>query len=165
MKNIKTIILSLSIFALITLIACKDNSANQNPDVEVAFFKVGEINPSHGESFILALEKAEDIEKARSIINDPENAVDKIVYAKIVKQQGDEEYKNRDLNSGLVWSWKIEEFKEFAFNTIEILDGWPGYVQEDLTRWFLNTSGDSTYGLIGFWGYTVVEELELQPLK
>ena len=165
MNNIKSIVLILTTLCLIALIACKDNSTNQELVTEVTFFKVGETDSTHGESFILALEKTEDIEKARSIINDPENAAEKIISAKIVPQKGDEEYKNQDLNDGTIWSWRIEEFQGFSFNTIEILDGWPGYIEEDLNRWFLNTSGDTTHGFIGFWGYTIIEEINPEELK
>ena len=162
MDMIKKILLGLTI--TISLSACKDNSSNQEPVAGTTFFKVAETNPNNGDSFILALEDVEDIEKARSIINDPGNAVDKIIYAKIVRQEGDEKYRNQDLNSSTIWSWRIEEFQEFTSTTAEILDAWPGYVEEDLNRWFLGTSGDPTYGFIGFWAYTVVEEIKPEEL-
>lgn len=161
---IKKILLGITITVTISLSACKDNPADQEPVAGTIFFKVGETNPTHGESFILVLEEVEDIEKARSIINDPENAAEKIIYAKIVRQEDDEKYRNQDLNSSTIWSWRIEEFQEFTSTTAEILDAWPGYVEEDLNRWFLGTSGDPTYGFIGFWAYTVVEEIKPEEL-
>ena len=38
--------------------------------------------------------------------------------------------------------------------TIEILDGWPGFVEQDVNGWIANTNGR-----VGFWTYTVVAEL------
>ena len=49
-------------------------------------------------------------------------------------------------------------FQGFADSTIEILDGWPGYVEQDVDSWIANTGG-----AIGFWTYTVVEELPEPP--
>lgn len=63
---------------------------------------------------------------------------------------------NRDvLASGEpLWSWHVTEFLEFADLTIEVLDGWPGLIEQDVAGW-IGTSG----GEIGFWSYTVTQEL------
>jgi len=45
------------------------------------------------------------------------------------------------------------------------LDGWPGYIEEDLDRWFQNTYGDENHGHIGLWGYSVVAEVEADDVK
>jgi hypothetical protein len=53
-----------------------------------------------------------------------------------------------------LWSWHVVEFLEFADATIEILDGWPTLVEQDVRGWI-----DNTGGIIGFWEYTVTAEL------
>ena len=52
------------------------------------------------------------------------------------------------------WSWRTIGTPSFADFTIEILDGWPTFVESDVEGWIANTNGQ-----IGFWGYTVVAEL------
>lgn len=67
---------------------------------------------------------------------------------------------NQDfLSGGTLWTWHVIEFVGFAENTIEILDGWPGFIEENVQGWIDNTSGT-----IGFWGYTVVREIEMGQL-
>ena len=41
---------------------------------------------------------------------------------------------------------------------LSIYDGWPGFVEQDLPGWLANTEG-----IIGFWNYTVVAELQVAP--
>jgi hypothetical protein len=68
------------------------------------------------------------------------------------------------LNRGLrapgepLWWWHVTSFEGFADSTIEILDGWPGYVEQDVAGWIANANAT-----IGFWTYTVVEELGPVP--
>ncbi len=59
------------------------------------------------------------------------------------------------------WSWHPIGEVSFADTTIEILDGWPTFVESDVGGWIANTRGDNLaeVGQIGFWGYTIVEEL------
>ena len=52
------------------------------------------------------------------------------------------------------WSWHVSEFEGFVDSTIEILDGWPTYVEGDIDGWIANTNG-----YIGFWSYTVTAEV------
>ncbi len=156
-------ILLLLVFSA-TLFSC--DTTESKPDLsEYTFFKVGESVPDKGESFIIALKDSVDISLARKIISDPDNSPDKIVLAKIVRQDGNEDFLNIDLNSNTTWSWKIEVFMGFVSSSIEIYDGWPGYIEEDIDRWFNNTSDDPDSGIIGFWGYTVVEEIEPDQLN
>jgi hypothetical protein len=56
------------------------------------------------------------------------------------------------------WNWHVTEFVGFADNTIEVLDGWPSDVERDVPAWIGNTGG-----MVGFWSYTVVEELPNVP--
>lgn len=48
----------------------------------------------------------------------------------------------------------MTQFVAFADFTIEVLDGWPTLVEQDPAWWINNTGGQ-----IGFWSYTVREEL------
>lgn len=154
-------------FVMIVFSTCKDTPLESSPDDGTVYFKVAETNPTpaHNDSFIIALTDSAHIAHARLLIDDQNASPDKIIFAKIVPQKGTEEYQNINLINNTTWSWRVETFDSFTFNTIEIFDGWPGYIEEDLERWFLNTSGESTYGYIGFWGYTVVEEVNAAQLQ
>ncbi len=150
-------------FLLLT-VSCDTTSSD--PDLsEYTFFKIGETLPDTGESFIIALKDSLQIEQARKIISEPNNVSDKIILAKIIPQDGTEDYQNIDLNTNTTWSWRVDEFISFVFTTIEIYDGWPGYIEDDLNRWFQNTSDDPNSGIIGFWGFTVLEEIDSSQLK
>lgn len=145
------------------LVGCKGNN-DPEPGDEVVYFKVGEMSPEHNESFILPLTDPAHIAHARALIANPEMD-GKLVLATVVAASGTETYKNKDLNSGEVWSWKVSEVEGFADMTIEILDGGPSDV-EDMDFWFPNTNnGSTTAGKIGFWNYTVKAEVSADLLK
>ena len=123
-------------------------------DRGTVYFLVSEITQAHNDSYILPLTEADDIAQARALIADPDNTPAKIVVASIAPCEGCN-YPNRDLlNDGKSWSWCITGFESFAENTIEIYDGWPTFVEDDLDGWIENTNG-----IIGFWAYTVTREL------
>ena len=126
---------------------------------ETIFFVVSEIGPDtlHGDSYVLPLEDASDIEHARDLIANGPSVGDAIVVAEITPGP---DGINRDvLAPGKPpWSWHVVNFDSFAGNTIEILDGSPTMVEEDVDFWMQNTGG-----FIGFWGYTVTAELDEQP--
>lgn len=131
-------------FALVTLTGCP------KPDATV-YFVVSEIDPFHGDSFIVGLSQSADIAHARALIDDPAGAT--ILLCAIEPGAGNPP--NTDvLGTGEPWSWHVSAFEEFAELTIEILDGWPSFVEEDLDAWIANTNGK-----IGFWSYTVTREL------
>lgn len=146
-------------------ISCKTNSFEDITEAEPVYFKVGETEHVRGDSFIISLTDPDHIAHARALIEDPSTITDRIVVARIVRQTGNEEYLNKDLDKNLVWSWRVESFESFGFNTIEILDGWPGYIEEDIERWFQNTSGENDHGFIGFWNYTVLSEVSKSELE
>ncbi len=122
------------------------------------YFLVSETGEAvHQDSFVLPLTKPEDIAAARAIVADRAKGLDtsKIVLASIAKGLGDGTYVNRDFFAGSrTWSWYIAEFLGFPDMTVEIYDGWPGYVEENLDEWIRITEGR-----IGFWSYTVTREL------
>ncbi len=49
---------------------------------------------------------------------------------------------------------------KFRWLNCEILDGGPNDVEKDIDFWFNNTSDDDNSGLIGFWGYTILREVQ-----
>ena len=120
------------------------------------YFLVSEIISNHHDSYVLPLSKKENIEFARKIIDDPTSVSSTIIVAKIDYWSGEGEYISKDiiLPSKRIWSWHVTEFIAFAGDTIEILDGWPTFVEENLDSWMNNTSS-----MIEFWGYTVTREV------
>lgn len=141
----------LGIYLPILLLACLVSDAH----CETVYFLVAETETTHGDSYVLPLSDVDDIAHARELINGSED--EPIVVAEI---ECGADCINRDyLDAGKRgWSWHITDFIEFADVTIEILDGWPGLVENDCQGWVANTAG-----LIGFWSYTVVAELGTDP--
>ena len=111
----------------------------------------------HGDSYVLPLEDPEAIAHARALVAEGPSAGAPIAVARIAAGP---DGVNRDLLAPgePLWSWHVTEFVGFADLTIEVQDGWPGYVEQDVEGWIANTDGT-----IGFWSYTVVEELETLP--
>jgi hypothetical protein len=149
------------IFILALLTGCEEDD-NPIPDPSFVYFKIGEINPYHNDSFILALKDPEDIEQAREMIQDPQKR--KIVVAEITKDKSIGYYLNKDLNQNRKWSWHVAEFLEFADNTIEILDGNPTYVEANYDEWVDITKGENGNGRIGFWNYSILSEIAKEEL-
>lgn len=113
------------------------------------------------DSYVLPLSNADDVSRARDIIAAGGLVPDAIVVAAIVAGA---DGVNRDhLAPGAPeWSWHVVEFFEFSGGVIEILDGWPTYVESNVEGWIANTRSASLpedWGLIGFTNYTVVAEL------
>lgn len=136
--------------ALVLLLSCS-TLAHAAP----IHFVVSEIDPigGHGDSYILPLEAAADIAHARDLIVNGTAAGSSIVVAHIVAGA---DGINRDVLAAgePLWSWHVDRFEGFADMTAEILDGWPGFVEQDVAGWIGNTNG-----YIGFWNYTVTAEL------
>ena len=107
----------------------------------------------HNDSYLLALDKPADIEHANRLIEEGPAIGGAIVVAGI--EPGADGI-NRNVRSvgAPEWSWHIAEFQGFADLTVEILDGWPTFVEDDVNGWIANTGG-----AIGFWGYTIVDQL------
>ena len=124
------------------------------PCSDTVYFLVSELSPAHGDSYVLPLTDPDLIAQARAIVKDPEGTAARIVVANIAPCR-ECRYPNRDLlQGGKRWSWCVTRCEGFAENTIEIYDGWPGYVEENLDGWIASTGG-----VIGFWSYTVTREL------
>ena len=123
-------------------------------------FIVADLNhPKHG-SYVLPLFDPIDIEHARALIADPTGTDRPLVVANILPGSGDAYHSNRDaIDDGRVWSWYVSEFIEFTDFTIELIDGNAQLVEDDISWWINNTGG-----VIGFWSYTVVGEIECLPV-
>jgi hypothetical protein len=132
------------------------------------YFQVAELPGSefHGDSFVIPLELPDQIAHARDLIrHGPEGAASPIVFATIAK--GPDQI-NRDLNQPdrPLWDWHVTSVDGFGDIGIELLDGWPTFVQSDVDGWIANTNTGSAKpgeGRIGFWSYTVVRELTGYP--
>jgi hypothetical protein len=124
---------------------------------ETVYFLVAETSPSHGDSYVLPLTEPNDIAHARDLIKYGPGVGQAIVVARIACEP-DCINRNYLAPAKLAWSWHVTGFENFADMTAEILDGWPGFVESDCEGWVSNTGG-----LIGFWDYTVVEELGTDP--
>jgi hypothetical protein len=107
----------------------------------------------HGDSYVLVLEDPAHVAHARALIESKGTAGAAIAVAEIAAGA---DGLNRDFRApgAPPWSWHVTRFDAFADNTIELCDGWPGYVEQDVEGWI-----DNTDGVICFWSYTVVEEL------
>lgn len=157
----RTLISMLSLIALAASCASHvANAATPTAPSDTVLFLVAEEEPIHGDSYLLPLSDPKDIADARALLDlGSQSGVGKIVSAKI--EPGTDGH-NRDLqNPGApLWSWHISQFEGFADAAIELCDGWPGKVEEDVAAWIANTDGT-----ICFWSYTVVAEIGPLPVE
>src|SRR5262245_7366127 len=122
------------------------------------YFVVAESGtPVHGDSYILPLENPDQIAHARDLIVRGPGVGSPIAVARIA--MGSDGINRDFLAPGEpLWSWHVTQFEGFADATIELIDGWPTFVEQDVDGWIANTNG-----FIGFWHYTVVAELSTIP--
>lgn len=121
----------------------------------------------HGDSFVLPLSGAADIAHARDLIaRGPEAAGAALVFA-AVSPGADGINRNVLAEGQPLWNWHVSEFEGFGDGGIELVDGWPTFIEEDVEGWMANTRRDlddpDAPGHIGFWNYTVVAELDDRP--
>lgn len=127
---------------------------------ETVYFLVAEKGkPLHSDSYILPLSAKESIEYARLIISNPNLAPAQIIFAEIDRGNSDGIICNNDLIGGTKLNWHIKNFIGFGEMGIEILDGWPLYVNDNLEDWMSQTGGR-----IGFWNYTIIREVQLSEI-
>jgi hypothetical protein len=122
---------------------------------DTVWFVVAERVVERNESFLLPLSDPAAIAQARALIAQPSEGG--IVVAKIAPGS---DGLNRDVRADgqPLWAWHITEFEQFADHTIELCDGWPGFIQQDVAGYIANTDGR-----ICMWGYTVKQELAQAP--
>jgi hypothetical protein len=127
---------------------------------ETILFVVAETHPVHGDSYLLPLSDPQDIADARSLIaSGAASGVGSIVIGWIAAGTDSLNRDVRDPGQPL-WSWHVTRFDGFSNAAIELCDGWPGMVEQDVQGWIANTGG-----AICFWSYTVVEELGPVPVE
>jgi hypothetical protein len=118
-----------------------------------------------GDSYVLPLDADTDIAHARDLIaRGPDAAGAAIVFAEI--SAGADGINRNVLAPGQpLWDWHVSGFEGFGDIGIELTDGNPTQVGDDVQGWIVNTrrSEEETTGHIGFWNYTVVAELPVTP--
>jgi hypothetical protein len=111
------------------------------------------------DSYVLPLTDPADIAHADSLISEGPQELASIAVARIA--EGADGINRNHLAPGKPeWSWHVTSFVEFAENTIEICDGTPTQVENDVPGWIQNTGGQ-----ICFWSYTVVQNLGPVPVE
>ena len=141
---------------LVALVAALSSRAKAGP----VYFVVSEVPGQvvHGDSYVLPLSDEAEISHARDLIaRGPEAAGGSIAVAKIAAG-ADGINRNVTAPSEPLWGWHVTGFEGFADITAEVLDGWPTFVEQDISGWIANTNGT-----IGFWTYTVTTELPGPP--
>ncbi|GAB4528435.1 MAG: hypothetical protein Tsb0020_45620 [Haliangiales bacterium] len=169
--------------ALAATAACGDSSsASQVPDAggpdattadagepdSPVYFVVAEMNDDsdNNDSYVVPITDPDDVAHARALIADGPDAVGRPLVVAHVRSGADGI--NRDVRSSgePLWSWHVVEFVNFADITLELYDGSPSLIEGDVDFWMGNTPPDEGSpdedGTIGFWDYTVVEELPPQ---
>lgn len=126
---------------------------------DTVYFLVGEYPQpgDHHDSYVLPLSDPNDIAHARALIAQGPVVGATIATARIAL--GADGINGNFLAPGApAWNWRVTEFLGFADFTIEIYDGWPTFVEDDVDGWMQNTNG-----IIGFWSYTVIGEFDGVP--
>lgn len=142
-------------FTMVFLCLLVSVIGGQTARAETVYFVVGEVYPYWGDSYILPLSNPMDIAHARYLIEYGPNMPENIVVAEIEYTNPMGINRNFYFEGKPAWSWQVSNFISFADITAEILDGSPTQVEE----------GIFSGGVIGFWNYTVTQELgtDLEP--
>lgn len=120
----------------------------------------------HGDSYVITIdsEDASRLNHARALVDwitsgaDPSQTPGAPIVVANIAAGPDGINRNYLADGQPEWSWHVTGPVNFADNTIEILDGWPTFVEQDVEGWLANTNS-----AIGFWNYTVVQELSAVP--
>ncbi|MEM9658217.1 MAG: hypothetical protein AAF961_07645 [Planctomycetota bacterium] len=116
----------------------------------------------HGDSFVIEIDEGEVelIEHARALVDwinaggDPIDSPGATILVTEIASGSDGVNRNYLADSEPPWSWHPVGTPWFSDTTIEILDGWPTFVESDVADWMANTNG-----FVGFWEYTIVSEI------
>lgn len=118
-----------------------------------------------GDSYVLPLSDPTDIAHARDLVaRGPDASGAPIVFAEI-SAGADGVNRNVTAPGEPLWDWHVSRFEGFGDIGIELTDGNPTQVGDDVQGWIQNTrrGPDENTGHIGFWNYTVVSELDAGP--
>jgi hypothetical protein len=121
-----------------------------------------------GDSYILPLTSSTSIRQARDLLRYGPSGQPHIAVCEITRGA---DGINRDVLAAgePLWSWHVSAFLGFADNTAEYMDGSPTSVEQNPGVWFPTTydlEGNAypfDTGTIGFWDYTVTQELGSGP--
>jgi hypothetical protein len=130
-------------------VACVVNVAR----ADTAYFVVAEIAPYHHDSYVLPLNEPDHIAHARELIKSGPGIEGGHIAVAAIAAGSDGINRNTLVPGQPLWSWHVSEFYGFAEMTIELCDGWPGLVEDNVDYWVL------TVGQVCFWSYTVIEEI------
>lgn len=139
----------------ILLGAALQSHAAQSEDS--TWFVVSPIQGNRQLSYLLPLKDPSHIDHARQLIDLGPAAGGSIISAKIVA--GTDGFNRNQLDPDQpLWSWHVDEVEGFGDFAIELCDGNPQLVEDDVEAWIANTQGN-----ICFWNYTVSAELSQPP--
>lgn len=128
-------------------------------DGDLVWFVVAERNTVvHGDSYLLPLRDPAHVAQARQLLAEgPGGSVGSIANVRIAK--GADGY-NRNIRAAgaPLWNWHVTEFEGFSDIAIELCDGWPSFIEENVDAFIANTNNQ-----VCFWSYTIVEELAAAP--
>ena len=133
-------------------------SAAAAADERVWFVIAEARDVAHNDSYLLPLTDPADIAQARSLLQQgPGGTVGSIASVRIAAG-ADGINRNVRAPGSPLWSWHVTEFEGFADFAIELCDGWPSFIEEDVDAFIANTNGQ-----VCFWSYTIVAELDSAP--
>lgn len=120
----------------------------------------------HGDSYVISIDEHDTnrLGRARALVDwvaagaAPQSSPGTTIVVANVLAGADGLNRNVLAKGEPLWSWRTTQPIDFADFTAEILDGWPTFVEQDVHAWIANTNG-----AVGFWSYTVVEELARVP--
>jgi len=124
---------------------------NTCPTLATQYFQVSRFVTSGqpDQAYVLPLEDPSDIAHAEELIANGLAAGSPLVIAQIAA--GSDGINRDTLAAGEpFWSWHVTQFQEFADLAIELCDGNPQLVENNVAGWIANTGGQ-----ICFWSYTV----------
>jgi len=145
--------------AWLIIVAFAAHGAGLSRQGETAEFLVAELPGSlaHADSYVLPINDPAGIAHARRLIAEGPSTGATIATARIAPGA---DGINRDYFApgAPSWSWHVTDFLGFSDTAIELCDGWPAFVEQDVNGWIHNTGGN-----VCFWSYTVVAEIVPVP--
>jgi hypothetical protein len=146
--------------SLLPVLGCRDKAVDGAIDVPAGdtrpgWFVVSEVIPLHGDSYLMYLTRPEDVLTARDLIN---GRIEPLIIVAEIEEGSDGINRNTLHPDAPFYSWHVSRVVGFTDATIEILDGTPEGVENDVPGWI-----DSTGGMIGFWSYTITARYSARP--
>jgi len=148
----------------LVLPGCPKDSSEPEETTRTGYFLVGEKSAVHQDSYLIRTDDPAKLTEIRSWLAKPP-AERPLVLTDIKKTGDTPSVWNRDLvTKGRTWNWEPAGDIALVDFTIEIYDGWPVYVQENLDEWIRITQTGTGNGRVGFWNYTIIREVTATEL-